>query len=220
MSMAEWVLKHKEPKTEIKLIISSYYYYKVSYKYNKDKRRTDKITEQLLGRIDEELGFVKSNKNTLREQAIAVALPKFDMKNYGACFLFYTLLTDEIMLFKKHFKESIADTFFILAMMRWAFQSPIKRVPSYFIHFYCSEFYSKTSLSDTDFSNALKFEGENREALTQWMKDLSNPHYALEFHYSLSSFSGKKLKCNSPRWNKFLRGKSAIYPVGLIYPTE
>jgi transposase len=174
MNIPAWVLKHKEPKTEIKFINACFYKYQVSYKYNKDKKRTDKITGQLLGKIDEALGFIKSDKHTIREQAKAVVLPKVDIKNYGICLLFYTLLKDELELFKKHFKESIADTIFIFAMMRWAFQSPIKRVPSYFVHDFSSELYGKTSLSDKDFSNALKFVGENREALTQWMKDLLN----------------------------------------------
>jgi len=174
MSMPAWVLKHKEPKTEIKFINDSYYKYQVSYKYNKDKKRTDKITGQLLGKIDEELGFIKSDKNTIREKAMAVALPKVDIKNFGVCLLFYSLLKDEFELFKKHFKVNIADTIFVFAMMRWAFQSPIKRAPSYFVHDYCSELYGKNTLSDKDFSNALKFVGENREALTYWMKDLLN----------------------------------------------
>ena len=73
MSVPAWVLKHKEPKTEIKFINDSYYKYQVSYKYNKDKKRTDKITGQLLGKLDEDLGFIKSDKNTIREQAMAVA---------------------------------------------------------------------------------------------------------------------------------------------------
>ena len=174
MSVPAWVLKHKEPKTEIKFINDSYYKYQVSYKYNKDKKRTDKITGQLLGKLDEYLGFIKSDKNTIREQAMAVALPKVDIKNYGICLLFYSLLKDELELFRKHFKVNIADTIFIFAMMRWAFQSPIKRAPSYFVHDYCSELYGKNTFSDKDFSNALKFVGENREALTQWMKDLLN----------------------------------------------
>jgi transposase len=174
MSMPSWVLKYKEPKTEIKYINSCYYKYQVSYKYNKEKKRTDKITGQLLGKLDEELGFIKSDKQTIREQATDVALPKVDIKNYGVCFLFYSLLKDELEIFRKHFKENITDTIFVFAMMRWAFQTPIKRAPSYFIHDYCSELYGQTSLSDKDFSKALKFVGENREALTSWMKDLLN----------------------------------------------
>lgn len=174
MSLPKWILKYKEPKTEIKLINACYYKYQVSYRYNNVKKRTDKVTGQLLGKLDEELGFIKSDKNTIRQQALAIALPKVDIKNYGVCLLFYSLLKDELELFKKLFKESVADTIFIFAMMRWAFQTPIKRASAYFAHDYCSELYNKKSLSDKGFSSALKFVGENREALTQWMKGLLN----------------------------------------------
>jgi transposase len=174
MSLPAWVLKYKEPKTEIKLINESYYKYQVSYKYNKEKKRTDKVTGQLLGKLDEEQGFIQSDKNTIRQKALSILIPKVDIKNYGVCLLFYTLLKDELELFKLQFKENIADTIFIFAMMRWAFQTPIKRAPTYFIHDYCSELYCKNNLSDKDFSNALKFVGENRESLILWMKDLLN----------------------------------------------
>ena len=89
MSVPAWVLKHKEPKTEIKFINDSYYKYQVSYKYNKDKKRTDKITGQLLGKLDEDLGFIKSDKNTIREQAMAVALPKVDIKT--TVYVYYSI---------------------------------------------------------------------------------------------------------------------------------
>jgi transposase len=174
MNIPSWVLKYKEPKTEIKFINGVYYKYQISYKYNNVKKRTDKVTGQLLGKIDEQLGFIKSDKNTIRQKAMAVIAPKVDIKNFGVYSLFYSLLKDELDLFKKHFNENIADIIFIFAMMRWAFQSPIKRAPSYFAHDYCSEQYCKNGLSDKDFSNALKFVGENREALTQWMKELLN----------------------------------------------
>ncbi|MBK7635308.1 MAG: hypothetical protein IPJ13_14290 [Saprospiraceae bacterium] len=89
-------------------------------------------------------------------------------------FIILFLLKDELELFRKHFKVNIADTIFIFAMMRWAFQSPIKRAPILFCSRLLSELYGKNTFSDKDFSNALKFVGENREALTQWMKDLLN----------------------------------------------
>jgi transposase len=172
MSTPAWVLKFREPKTEIKCINACYYKYQVFYKYNKEKRRTDKVTGQLLGRIDEKLGFIKSDKQAIREQAKAISMPKVDIKNYGICLVFYTLLKEELASFKDYFKEDIAETIFIFAMMRWAYQTPIKRAGFYFMHDYCSELYSKKALSDKDFSAALKFVGENREALAQWMKAL------------------------------------------------
>lgn len=52
MALPKWVQKFKEPKTEIKYIKGGYYKYKVTYKYNPQKKRTDKITGVLLGKPD------------------------------------------------------------------------------------------------------------------------------------------------------------------------
>lgn len=58
-------------------------------------------------------------------------------------------------------------------MMRWAYQSPIKRASNYHIHDFCSEFWSKNSISDKHISNSLKQVGENR-VLVGWMKTMLN----------------------------------------------
>ena len=47
-----------------------FYKYRVEYRYNKEKKRTDKITVGLLGKITESDGFVPSDKQLLREKAI------------------------------------------------------------------------------------------------------------------------------------------------------
>ena len=64
MYLPEWVQKYKEPKTEIKKIKSGYYKYAVTYKYNPHKKRTDKITGVLLGKITEDEGFIPCLKIT------------------------------------------------------------------------------------------------------------------------------------------------------------
>ena len=79
MSKPEWVKKYKEPKTEIKFINGIYYKYSVSYKYSPEKKRTNKITGALLGKITEN-GFVESDKNTLRE---AFTKAEISIKNIG-----------------------------------------------------------------------------------------------------------------------------------------
>lgn len=77
-------------------------------------------------------------------------LPKVDIKTFGLYHLFSTLLS--------------------FAMMRWVYQSPIKRATNYHAHDFCSEHWSSTSMSDKKKSSTLKFIGENREVLVSWMK--------------------------------------------------
>ena len=53
MYLPEWAQKFKEPRTEIRKISGHYYKYQVEYRYNKEKKRSDKITVGLLGKITE-----------------------------------------------------------------------------------------------------------------------------------------------------------------------
>jgi len=85
----KWVIKHRELKTEIKFINGGYGKYQVSYQYNPQKKRTDKITGVLLGKITEEDGFVPSDKHKLR---MAPAADSIDIKGYGLSHLFFNLI--------------------------------------------------------------------------------------------------------------------------------
>ncbi|MBC7553450.1 MAG: transposase [Taibaiella sp.] len=168
MYLPQWAQSYKEPRTEIKCIKGMYYKYEVSYQYNKDKKRTDKITGRLLGKITEADGFVASDKDVIRQKA--QQLPKVDIKTFGVYNLFSNLLAEEIASLKATFKEDAAERLLSFAMMRWAYQSPIKRAANYHAHDFCSEYWSKEAISDKQLSEALKFIGQNREALVTWMK--------------------------------------------------
>ena len=169
MYLPKWVEPFKEPRTEIKLIKRAYYKYEVRYQYNKEKKRTDKITVRLMGKITESAGFIPSDKDLIRQKI--TQLPKtIDIKTFGLYHLFSTLLSDEIKSLKELFKEEVAETLLSFGMMRWAYQTPIKRAANYHSHDFCSEYWSKGVISDKQISAALKFVGENREALVGWMK--------------------------------------------------
>lgn len=172
MSLPEWVLKFKEPRTEIKAIKGGYYKYAVEYKYNALKKRTDKITGVLLGKITEKDGFVPSDKNRLRTQKIKNN--RIDIKNFGLYHLFSTLMKDEMLSFQKYFHRETCEILFAFAMFRWAYNSPIKRAPYYYNHDFCSQVFSKMSVDDRIVSDTLKLVGEQRTAVVAWMKSLLN----------------------------------------------
>lgn len=169
MPLPKWVQKFKEPRTEIKQIKGGYYKYQVSYKYNPSKKRTDKITGVLLGKITEDDGFVPSDKNKLRT---SLETTKVDIKNFGLSHLFFTLLEDEFKTMKTFFPKPICELLFSFAMYRWAYNSPIKRVPNYYSHDFCSQAFSKKKVTDKDISGVLKKIGESRSEVVQWMKSL------------------------------------------------
>ena len=170
MTLPQWVLKFKEPKTEIKAIKSGYYKYAVEYKYNAQKKRTDKITGVLLGKITENEGFVPSDKNKLRTEKIKSN--QIDIKNFGLYHLFTSLMKEEMVSFEQFFPKETCQVLFAFAMFRWAYNSPIKRAPYYYNHDFCSQVFGKKSVDDSLVSDTLKSVGEQRTAVVDWMKSL------------------------------------------------
>lgn len=170
MALPNWVLKFKEPKTEIKSIKGGYYKYAVEYRYNALKKRTDKITGVLLGKITENEGFIPSDKNKLRTDKIGSS--KIDIKNFGLYHLFFTLMKDEMVSLQSYFPQQTCEVLFSFAMFRWAYNTPIKRTPYYYSHDFCSQIFNTVSVDDKTVSDTLKSVGENRTAVVSWMKDL------------------------------------------------
>ena len=58
MYLPEWAQKHKEKYTEIRRINNGFYKYEVAFVYNKEKKKTEKKTIRLLGKITEKDGFI------------------------------------------------------------------------------------------------------------------------------------------------------------------
>jgi len=170
MYLPEWAQKYKEPRTEIKVIKNNYYKYEVAHIYNKDKGRTEKKTIRLLGKITEHEGFIPSQKDTMRNKI--EELPQVDIKTFGIYNLFSDLIQNEITSLISAFGKEATDVLLSFSMMRWAYQSPIKRIPNYHAHDFCSEHWSTKSMTDKIVSSNLKYFGENREKVVAWMQTL------------------------------------------------
>jgi len=170
MYLPEWAQKHKEKYTEIRRINNGFYKYEVSFSYNKEKKKTEKKTIRLLGKITEKDGFIPSSKDALRRKS--EELPKVDIKTFGVYHLFSDLMKEEIASLTEAFGDDQAQQLLSFAMMRWAYQTPIKRATFYHSHDFCSEYWARKSMSDKTISLNLKQFGENREQVVGWMKTL------------------------------------------------
>jgi hypothetical protein len=170
MYLPEWAQKFKEPRTEIKRIKNGFYKYEVAFVYNTEKKKTEKKTIRLLGKITEKEGFIPSNKDELRRRS--EELPQVDIKTFGLYKLFSELMKEEIESLKATFGDEISERLLCFAMMRWAYQTPIKRARYYHAHDFCSEQWSGGAFSDRHVSMNLKYLGERREQAVGWMKTL------------------------------------------------
>jgi len=170
MQLPDWIKKYKEPHTDIRRIGNGFYKYEVAFVYSKTKKRTEKKTIRLLGKITEKDGFIPSSKDTLRR--MSEELPKVDIKTFGVFNLFSDLMKEEIASLKEAFGDEQAERLLSFSMMRWAYQTPIKRATYYHSHDLCSEEWATKNMSDKTVSLNLKWFGENREQVVGWMRSL------------------------------------------------
>jgi hypothetical protein len=204
MYLPDWVQQYKEPLTEIKKIKNGFYKYQVAYVYNKEKKKTDKKTIRLLGKITENEGFIPSPKDELRRKGEEP--PQVDIKTFGVFNLFSQLMKEEIDSLKEFFENEAAEKMLSFSMMRWAYQTPIKRAGYYHSHDYCSEYWQIKSMSDKEVSANLKHFGESRQMAAGWMKallkdipDNENNFVLMDSTHSLSS--SKNLAVNAKGYN-------------------
>jgi hypothetical protein len=204
MYLPDWIQPYKEPRTEIRRINNGYYKYRVEFVYNREKKRTEKKTIRLLGKITQKDGFIPSSKDLLRQKS--EELPQVDIKTYGVYNLFSALMKEEIASLTESFGSEAAERLLSFSMMRWAYQTPIKRAPYYHSHDFCSEHWARKNMSDKTVSLNLKQFGENREKVVGWMKTLLSDVPDNEQHFVLmdsthSMSASENLSINAKGYN-------------------
>ncbi len=162
-----WALQHKQKGTELRLINGTYYLYQVTSKWNPEKKRPQKITGKLLGKITPE-GFIESDKERLRKAFHAKPQGPFYVKEYGMFYLVQTLFKDYIIQLKDVFPE-IWQEIVSLAFIRLLYKSPIKNVGFYFSHSFLSEQFTEVSLTEKRVRALYKKIGASREQVTSFM---------------------------------------------------
>jgi hypothetical protein len=118
--LPDWIQPFKESRTEIRLIHGTYYKYEVRYQYNDLKKRTDKKTVRLLGKITHQDGFVPSDKDRLRRESERSLLPPVDIKTYGLYHLFENLMSEAIRSLKASFDVKAVEKLLSFSIFRQA----------------------------------------------------------------------------------------------------
>lgn len=192
----EWALKYKKKGTELRLINGRYYLYRITSKWDKEKKRSKKITLELLGRITKEDGFIESEKHKLKNKSF---IPEnIHLKEYGLS----ALITDEyssyIELIKKHFSK-YWKFIIALAYSRFAFESPLKNAQYYYSKSYLSEMYKNAGLSPTSIRKKLKEIGINRKEILEFFNEFRTKPDKIIFDGTdmLSNSKNMSLPCKS-----------------------
>lgn len=164
----QWALAHKRPGTELRLLHGKYYLYEATSKWNPQKKRSQKITGKLLGRITPE-GFIESDKHKLREMSKHVFVKPPVIKEYGASNFIRTHFEDHLLLLKNCFPE-LWQEIVSLAFIRLMYQAPIKNVGYLFEKSFFSENYPDITLGEKRTSALYRKLGTLREDITKYMR--------------------------------------------------
>jgi hypothetical protein len=176
-----WVLAHKQKGTEIRLIGGRYYVYAVTSKWIPEKKRSQKITGHLLGKITES-GFVPSSKNTLRQSvADSAPMPTSDLsavhiKEYGLSRFIQqhiTDLTDRLQTFFPDQWQSILA----LAYCRLAFRSPLRKMPMHLAYSYLAVLFPTVAgLQEKEIQQFLHDVGTDRTRIQAFLQSFLDPN--------------------------------------------
>ena len=191
----EWALKHKKPGTELRHMKGRYYLYEVSSKWNKEKKRAQKITGKILGRITEN-GFKPSGENV---QPLPQTKEVF-VKSSGLGPFVESVISDVLPALKKHFGDE-AESIFCASLMRLAHQSPLKNMELHFGNDFLSEVFSNVSLSDKKMATLLRDIGGNREKINAFFKEFSKPGEHILMDMTAIHSQSKEMSLNLPGYN-------------------
>ncbi len=194
----QWATKHKRKGSELRFINGKYYLYEVSSKWNPEKKRSQKITGKLLGKITKEDGFIESDKAKLRKRELAVS--KLSVKEYGVSAFIESQLSEYKTMLQKHFPQ-LWQYIIALAYGRLVHQSPLKNIEFNYLHSYLSEQYPQLSLSPKRLTALLKEIGSSRSSVTGFFKEFSKAGDNI-------LFDGTDLFCNSKKMGISKLGKS------------
>lgn len=192
----DWALKHKRSGTELRLMKGRYYLYEVSSKWNKEKKRAQKITGKILGRITKDKGFTPSGSKT----QLAPLLNGLSVKTSGIGSFIDAVIKDVLPALKKHFGDE-GEAMYCASLMRLVHQSPLKNMELHFTHDFLSESFSSVTLSDKKMTVLLKGIGENREKINAFFKEFSKPGEHMLMDMTAIHSKSKEMSLNHAGYN-------------------
>jgi hypothetical protein len=168
-----WALQHRKPGTELRCINGHYYLYAVSSSWDKETKKTKKITGHIIGKINPDGELVPSKRRAAKVKGVAKNplqfADKISVKEFGLSNFFISHMKDVCeqlkACFPSHWQYIIAA-----AYCRLYKQSPINQMPLHIHHSYLSEQLKDAVFDEKNISLALRDVGRDREQAVRFMK--------------------------------------------------
>lgn len=167
----DWVLAHKRPGTELKRINGRYYLYAVSSKWDKNLKRTRKISGKLLGSIRED-GFQPAGERPPKPSVSLVRRADYStvaVKEYGVSSLIEQQMQDLVAKVREYYPE-VWQTLLGVVYCRLLSQAPLNQMPVLLAHSHLSVSWPGIPLDDKQIALCLRDVGRDRHTSLQFMR--------------------------------------------------
>jgi hypothetical protein len=161
----EWAKKYQKEGTQIIKIKDNFYLYKIHSEWDKEKKRSRKITEKYLGKITKE-GVIPPK----HERALEQVLNNITIKEFGASALLNFVCSGLKEDLKKAFPVDW-ESIFSFAILRFFKQSPLKNLWHHFRHSYLSNLFAAADIRQSQASFLLDRIGSSRELMLKYMQE-------------------------------------------------
>ena len=162
----KWAIKHKFRGTELRYIGGRYRLYRITSRWNPEKKRAQKITLEFLGTITEEEGLVKPKVQQLKDN-----LSNASVLEHGPHAL-VDKLNDDIRTKLQKCYPKLWQEIWIAAQMRFIHQSPIKNWSYYYERSTLSNTYPGVKLGPKRSTSVLKEVGSDRSKILSFLYGL------------------------------------------------
>ncbi len=183
----DWVLKFREKGTEIRVLKGNYYLYKITSKWNPEKKRPQKITERFLGTIKPE-GLIPSKTDQLREKHKSVSV-----KEFGASYFIYNQNLDILQVLQELFPESWKEIF-VGAYCKVVHNAPVRSFDFFYQTSFLSEMMPLALVDDINMLKLFENLSLKNKQITDFFTRFSMPddYVIVDNHILTSEFNPLK----------------------------
>ena len=167
MVFPEWVEKQKKKGFEIKKHGNRYYMYERKSRWDKEKKKSVKVTGKYIGVVTPD--GIKPKKQQFDETK-----PVFCME-YGAITFIEFIASDIREGLITHFGEKIGQQIWVTSTTRLISPCPFRRVEEHYQTSWMSEIFPGLPLSKASLTNLIDHVGNNRAKCAAFMRDMLQP---------------------------------------------
>jgi hypothetical protein len=167
MPNPDWVEAQKKQGFEIKKIGNGYYMYERKSRWDKEKKKSVKVTGKYIGIVTPD-GVVPSKNKFDR------AKPVFSLE-YGATAFIKSIAGDILETLANHFDKSTAQKIWAISLLRLISPSPFRRIEEHYQTSWISKALPGLALSKSSITKLIGQVGNNRVGCAAFMRSMLQP---------------------------------------------